>query len=209
MPELHRAAAAARVRDLAHPTAKMSKSAAGGGAGGDPDARLPGPGAPRGAAGGDRLGHARCGTTPRPGPASPTCWRSSAPAPAPTRGRWPATTVVRRPEAGRRGRRRRGAGPVQARYAELAGDPAEVDRVLDEGRRRAEAAARPRLEAARRRGPDGLTPGRAAAGVSPRRWSGSPTASTGPRSCGCPPPAAERIRASRVLQRRRGWRRGP
>ena len=63
VPELHRAATAARVRDLAHPTAKMSKSDAERGARGDPDARLPRPDAPRGDAGGDRLRHAGA---PRP-----------------------------------------------------------------------------------------------------------------------------------------------
>ena len=38
--------------------------------------------------------------------------------------------------------------PVQRRYAELAADPAEVDRILDDGRQRAEATALPRLRAA-------------------------------------------------------------
>ena len=40
--------------------------------------------------------------------------------------------------------------PVQRRYAELAADPGEVARILDEGRQRAEAVASPRLRAATR-----------------------------------------------------------
>jgi tryptophanyl-tRNA synthetase len=40
--------------------------------------------------------------------------------------------------------------PVQRRYAELAADPGEVARILDEGRQRAEAVASPRLRAAAR-----------------------------------------------------------
>jgi tryptophanyl-tRNA synthetase len=148
VPELHRAATAARVRDLAHPTAKMSKS----------DAQQA-PGVIRMLDSPDRVRRAvlravtDSGTQVRHDPeASPgvtnlleilgACTGAD---PRALAGHHASYGVLKRDVAD--------AvvavlAPVQARYAELAGDPAEVDRVLDEGRCRADATARPRLEAA-------------------------------------------------------------
>ena len=103
----------------------------------------------QGAARGDRLGHRRCATTPRRSPASTNLLEIL----GACTGADPRALAGHHPSYGALKRDVADAvvavlAPVQARYAELAGDPAEVDRVLDEGRRRAEAAARPRLEAA-------------------------------------------------------------
>ena len=148
VPELHRAATAARVRDLAHPTAKMSKS----------DAEQA-PGVIRMLDSPDRVRRAvlravtDSGTQVRHDPeASPGVTNLLEILGACT-GADPRALAGHHASYGALKRDVADAvvavlAPVQARYAELAGDPAEVDRVLDEGRRRAEAAARPRLEAA-------------------------------------------------------------
>jgi tryptophanyl-tRNA synthetase len=148
VPELHRAATAARVRDLASPTAKMSKS----------DAEQA-PGVIRMLDSPDRVRRAvlravtDSGTQVRYDPeASPGVTNLLEILGACT-GADPRALAGHHPSYGALKRDVADAvvavlAPVQARYAELAGDPAEVDRVLDEGRRRAEATARPRLEAA-------------------------------------------------------------
>ncbi len=148
VPELHRAATAARVRDLASPTAKMSKS----------DAEQA-PGVLRMLDSPDRVRRAvlravtDSGTQVRYDPeASPGVTNLLEILGACT-GADPRALAGHHPSYGALKRDVADAvvavlAPVQARYAALAGDPAEVDRVLDEGRRRAEATARPRLEAA-------------------------------------------------------------
>jgi tryptophanyl-tRNA synthetase len=148
VPELHRAATAARVRNLAHPTAKMSKS----------DAEQA-PGVLRMLDSPDRLRRAvlravtDSGTQVRyDAEASPGVTNLLEILGACT-GADPRALAGDHASYGDLKRDVADAvvavlAPVQARYAELAGDPAEVDRVLDDGRRRAEAAARPRLEAA-------------------------------------------------------------
>ena len=115
VPELHRAATAARVRDLAHPTGKMSKSDAGRRARGDPDARLPRRGAPR------KVMRAvtDSGTEVRHDPEAVPGRHQPARDPRRLHRRRPARPggrprVVRRPEAGRRGGGGRGAGPRAA-----------------------------------------------------------------------------------------------
>jgi tryptophanyl-tRNA synthetase len=148
VPELHRAATAARVRDLAHPTAKMSKS----------DAEEA-PGVIRMLDSPDRVRRAvlravtDSGTQVRyDAEASPGVTNLLEILGACT-GADPQALAGQHASYGALKRDVADAvvavlAPVQARYAELAGDRAEVDRVLDEGRRRAETAARPRLEAA-------------------------------------------------------------
>jgi tryptophanyl-tRNA synthetase len=148
VPELHRAATAARVRDLAHPTAKMSKS----------DAEEA-PGVIRMLDSPDRVRRAvlravtDSGTQVRYDPEAGPGVTNLLEILGACTGADPRALAGRHPSYGALKRDVADAvvavlAPVQARYAELAGDPAEVDRVLDEGRRRAEAAARPRLEAA-------------------------------------------------------------
>jgi tryptophanyl-tRNA synthetase len=148
VPELHRAATAARVRDLSHPSAKMSKS----------DAEEA-PGVIRMLDSPDRVRRVvmravtDSGTQVRyDAEASPGVTNLLEILGACT-GADPQALAGQHASYGALKRDVADAvvavlAPVQARYAELAGDPAAVDRVLDEGRRRAEATARPRLEAA-------------------------------------------------------------
>src|SRR3954449_795466 len=148
VPELHRAATAARVRDLAHPTAKMSKS----------DAEEA-PGVIRMLDSPDRVRRAvlravtDSGTQVRYDPEAGPGVTNLLEILGACTGSDPRALAGRHPSYGALKRDVADAvvavlAPVQAWYTQLAGDPAEVDRVLDEGRRRAEAAARPRLEAA-------------------------------------------------------------
>ena len=149
VPELHRAATAARVRDLAHPTAKMSKS----------DAEEA-PGVIRMLDSPDRVRRAvlravtDSGTQVRVRPRGQP--RRHQPAGDPRRlhrgrpagaGRPPP--VVRRPEAGRRGRRRRGAGPRPG--AGTPSSPATRPRWTGSWTRGAAGPRRPRARGWRRR----------------------------------------------------------
>jgi tryptophanyl-tRNA synthetase len=148
VPDLHRAATAARVRDLASPTAKMSKS--------DADEA---PGVIRMLDSPERIRRAvmravtDSGTQVRHDPdASPGVTNlleilgaCSGADPRALAGSYASYGALKQDVAD--------AvvavlAPVQRRYAELDADRAEVDRILDDGRERAEATALPRLRAA-------------------------------------------------------------
>ena len=150
VPELHRAAIAARVRDLAHPTSKMSKS--------EPDDA---PGVVRMLDSPDVVRRkvmravTDSGTEVRHDPESSPGVTNLLEILGGCTGADPRDLAAEHTSYGALKRDVAEAvvavlDPVQRRYAELAADPGEVDRILDEGRQRAEAVASPRLRAATR-----------------------------------------------------------